>query len=213
MEHGISQLSSAPGPEALLGNWPALLEQVGTPEALTMLNASKEAFLCPKIDDLESLGVFLEAYQEQRLYPVEWPTIIRAHTCACHNQTRELIALDRTLASQGFEPGFARASRRIGQVQLQQLRPLRDQRVVQRYLEAVDTQQADGWHTLVYGVTLAVYSLPIRQGLINYARQTLQGFIEAAGRPLQIVAKDRQELLEQRCFDMAARLEKLVNGR
>ena len=43
-------------------------------------------------------------------------------------------------------------------------RPLRDQRLVQRYLTAVEQGEAQGWHTLVYGLTLAVYSLPLRQG-------------------------------------------------
>ena len=210
MEPGIRQFSSAPGPENLLGQWQPLLEQLGSPDALAMLNASTDALFCPKIDGLETLGVFLEAYQEQLLYPVECPAIVRAHTCATHNQTRELIALDRTIASQGIHPGFAHASRRMGRFQLQRLRPLRDHRVVQRYLEAVDQQQADGWHTLVYGLTLAVYSLPLRQGLVNYARQTLHGFIEAAARPLQIPVQDCRDLLESQCLDMSPQVEKLL---
>ena len=60
------------------------------------------------------------------------------------------------------------------------MRPLRDDRVVQRYLDAVESGRAFGWHTIMYGLTLAVYSLPLRQGLLFYAQQTLAGLAAAA---------------------------------
>jgi len=81
---------------------------------------------------------------------------------------------------------FAKASFRVGQAQLKKLRPLRDERLAQRYLRAVEAGQANGWHTLVYGVTLAIYSLPLRQGLLGYSHQTTRGFIYAAARPLRL---------------------------
>jgi len=54
--------------------------------------------------------------------------------------------------------------RRVGQSQLKRFRSLRDHRLVQRYLKAVGEGRAHGWHTLVYGITLSVYSLPLIQG-------------------------------------------------
>lgn len=68
---------------------------------------------------------------------------------------------------------FASPSRQIGRRQLARLRPLRDERIVRRYLAAVESGRADGWHTVVYGLTLALYSLPLRQGLLHYAQETL----------------------------------------
>ena len=97
---------------------------------------------------------------------------------------------------------FAAASRLVGHTQLQRLRPLRDQRLVQRYLAAVELNEANGWHTLVYGVTLAVYSLPLRQGLFGYAQQTTRGFIQAAARPLKLAEAEADSL-----FDVNFRLE------
>ena len=41
---------------------------------------------------------------------------------------------------------------------------------------AVERGEAHGWHTLVDGVTLAIYSLPLRQGLLGYAQQTTVRF-------------------------------------
>ncbi len=40
--------------------------------------------------------------------------------------------------------------------------------------------QAHGWHTLVYGIMLAVYSWPLRQGLMHYARETMGGLALAS---------------------------------
>ena len=81
---------------------------------------------------------------------------------------------------------------------------------VQRYLNAVEAGQAQGWHTLVYGLTLAVYSLPARQGLLHYARQTLFGFIYAAARPLQLGEADCRLLLEELCAALPKELASLL---
>ena len=48
---------------------------------------------------------------------------------------------------------------------------MRDARVVRRYIEAVDAGKASGWHPVVYGVLLAVHSIPLRQGMAHHALQ------------------------------------------
>ena len=74
---------------------------------------------------------------------------------------------------------------------------MRDHRLLQRYLRAVDDKLAHGWHTLVYGVTLSVYSLPVLQGLVSYERQTLLGFIHAVARCLRLSETDCCNLINQ----------------
>ena len=69
--------------------------------------------------------------------------------------------------------------------------------VVQRYLRAVESGMAHGWHTLVYGATLSVYSLPVLQGLVSYERQTLLGFIHAVARCLRLSETDCANLIDQ----------------
>ena len=54
------------------------------------------------------------------------------------------------------------------------------------FLGAVNEGSAYGWHTLVYGIILSTYSLPLRQGLLHYGRQTLGGFIGSATRSLDL---------------------------
>ena len=166
----------------------------------------------PAVACYETLAVFLRAYLKQRLVPLEWPAIQRAFNHASRNETRELIALDQEVSRHPALSESASASRRVGKSQLQRLRPLSDARVVQRYLGAVEEGRAQGWHTLVYGLTLAVYSLPIRQGLILYARQTLSGFIYAAARPLRMSERGCCELVDDLCVGLPTSLEALLSG-
>jgi urease accessory protein UreF len=105
---------------------------------------------------------------------------------------------------------FAAPSRRVGQGQLQKLRPLRDQRIVQRYLQAVESGAAHGWHTLVYGLTLAIYSLPLRQGLLGYAHQTMRGFIYSAAATLRLSERECRDLFDESCADLPAAVDVLL---
>jgi urease accessory protein UreF len=199
-------------PEAieLLGECHPLLDQLGSADGLFTLSGVATSLRLPKVDSLATLGKFLEAYQAEVLLPLELPAIYRAHQHASRNQSRELLALDVEIAGQNKHDALASASRRVGRSQLQRLRPLRDERVVQRYLQAVEKEHAQAWHTLVYGLTLAVYSLPVRQGLLTYARQTLRGFIQAAARPLQLSAEECAQVLAGRCASLPGKLEEIV---
>jgi len=59
-------------------------------------------------------------------------------------------------------------------------------------------------------LTLAVYSLPVRQGLLGFAQQTMKGFIQAAARPLALSAADCIALLESRCTGWPEKLDAIV---
>jgi len=66
----------------------------------------------------------------------------------------------------------------------------------------VEDGNAHGWHTLVYGLTLAVYSLPSRQGLLGYAHQTTRGFIYSAARMLRLSERQCRSLFDNLCADL-----------
>ncbi len=170
----------------LTGDARELLEQLGAPEALPTLSLAATALTLEAVRDEATLRRFLAGYREQVLLPVELPAILAAHEHACRGELRELIALDRALASDVRLREFRAASAAVGRRQLNKLRPLRDQRFVQRYLRAVEDAEAHGWHTLVYGVFLAQYSLPLRQGLVLYSQRTLGGFLDSAGVTLRL---------------------------
>ncbi|HVV00174.1 MAG TPA: urease accessory UreF family protein, partial [Verrucomicrobiae bacterium] len=132
------------------------------------------------------------------------------HGHALRTEVRELIALDQQLIDEPSLLNFSAASRRVGQAQIQKLRPLRDSRVVQRYLNAVEAGQAHGWHTLVYGLTLAVYSLPLRQGLLGYAHQMTRSFIYNAARFLRLSEQQCRELFNELSAGLALAVESML---
>ena len=135
------------------------------------------------------------------------PAITRARFHAARGHLRELIALDRELDAQPVLPAFASASRRIGRAQLERLRPLRDERTVQRFLSAVEAGDAAGWHTVVYGISLAVYSWPLRHGLFSYARAVLSGLALAAGRPPGLAGPACSEMVQTFLLRLPAAIE------
>src|SRR5437867_9769075 len=160
-----------------LGDWHPLAEQLGSADGLLDLAAISDHLKIGPVRDAAALSEFLRQYHELLMFPLELPAIYGAYGHACRQELRELVILDQTLSDCEALAALAGASQRVGAGQLQKLRPLRDVRLVQRYLRAVEEGQAHGWHTLVYGITMAVYSLPLRQGLLGYAWQVTRGFI------------------------------------
>ena len=193
-----------------LGDWHPLAEQLGSTDGLVTLGSVSASLRLVPVHDLASLRLFLRNYQSQILLPFELPAIQSAHGHAVRHEVRELVVLDQSLAAQPFLSDFAAASRRVGQSQLRKLRPLRDERVMQRYLEAVESGRAHGWHTLVYGLTLAVYSLPLRQGLLGYAHQTTRGFIYSAARMLRLSEHQCRALFDSLSANLPEAVEALI---
>ena len=197
-------------PAEWLGDAHPLVEQLGSADGLASLHALAESLRSNPVASLPALREFLQRYHEGILLPHELPAIQTAFAHAGRNELRELVAFDQHLAKEPALQDFARASHRVGQGQLQKLRPLRDERMVQRYLAAVENKDAHGWHTLVYGLTLAVYSLPLRPGLLSYAHQTTRGFIQAAARGLKLTEVECRALFDERCAPLPGAVDLLV---
>ena len=164
----LHQTQLAPATADLLGDLHPLIEQLGSTDGLAALADAATSLPVRPITTAADLQLFLQNYHAKILHALELPAIQRAFHHAARNELRELIVYDRELAAEPLQQNFATASRRVGQAQLQRLRPLRDHRLVQRYLAAVEQGEAQGWHTLVYGLTLSVYSLPLRHQFGKY---------------------------------------------
>ncbi len=195
-----------------LGDWHPLAEQLGSTNGLMTLASASSLLRLQPVQDLPSLRRFLLAYHERILVPVELPAIRWAHAFGCCNGVQELVALDRQLAGEPLLRHFAEPSQRVGQSQLRKLRPLHDLRVLQRYRRAVEAGEASGWHTLVYGLTLAIYSLPLRQGLLGYAHQTTRGFIYAAPRRMRLSERACRALFDELGAALPAAIETVLRA-
>lgn len=203
----------APGsPAELLGDAHPLLEQLGGAEDLAVTGTLADAMELRRVSDVPSLRGFLDAYRAQVLVPVELPAIVAAYGHAARGELQELLALDARLARDTAIRKFALASCRVGQRQLSRLRPMRDQRLVQRYLAAIAEGRARGWHTLVYGVSLAMFSLPLRQGLQNYIEETTRGFIDSSAKSLRLAETDCGLLLLEQSAHLPSAIEFALNA-
>jgi len=200
----------ATDPAEWLGGWHPLAAQLGSADGLVALASLTAALNLPPIADLASLRKFIFAYHERVLRTVELPAILRAFQHTAGFELRELIAFDQELAALPELQPLAEPSRRVGRSHLENLRPLRDDRFVRRYLAAVDEGRAHAWHTLVYGLTLSVYSLPLRQGLVSYAAQTTRGFIQLGVAGFNYSEADCRALFDEVCGDLPAAAGRLL---
>jgi len=176
----------------LLGEFSALLQQIGSPVACAASSITAAGLTAKEFPARQEL---LETYLEEILLPLELPAIVEACGHALRGELRELIAQDQRLDAPLRQTPFAGPSRQVGRQQLSRMRPLRDDRMVQRYLAAVESGRAYGWHPLVYGLTLAVYSLPLRQGLLFYAQETLAALAGAAAGGKSILSLAVEDLM------------------
>jgi urease accessory protein UreF len=198
--------------EEILGEINLLAEQIGSADGLAALARTAPAPAFERVTDLASLRRFLRDYHSQVLLPLELPAICRAYHHVSRYELRELIELDRRMAGQPLLQCFATASQRVGTTQLKRLRPLRDQRLAQRYLRAVEAGEAHAWHTLVYGLILSLYSLPLRPGLLSYAQQTTRGFIGSVAGRLRLAESGSQQVLDDTCAAFPAAIEQALDS-
>lgn len=156
---------------------------------------------------------FLKSYTFEILLPHELPLIARAARHAEAHEVRELIRLDRALLNGPIPMPLASASRRVGRSQLRRFRTLKDLRVMQRYRHAVEAGMAEGWHTIVYGLTLHGFSLPLRQGLMAYALRTLQSFTASAGGTIRLPMEFREKVFADLSRDISPAIDGIVEGK
>ena len=157
------------------------------------------------------LAVVLERYRTTLLESIELPALTNARRLASRGRTKELIALDQDFL--GNHPEWlplSTGSTRFGRDYLTRLRPLRDERVVQRMLKAVQAGKTPGHHLIVFGLTMAVYSIPERQGLADYAQAALAAVITSAAGKLKLTPEDRAALLAPSQAHLPSAISRMV---
>lgn len=167
---------------ARLGISGLLSPDPANPRAVTMPGTATE------------LRRFILHYRDTILGPQELPAILQACTLANQGHARDLIQLDQEWTTTSRDRCFKEASLSVGRRQLGRLRPMRDHRVIQRYADAVDSGIAMGWHVIVYGIALSVFSVPQRSGLLHYAQMTLGSFLDSAPTSAQLTDGDKREI-------------------
>lgn len=160
----------------------------------------------PQVNDLSSLRQFVEWYAEEVLIKAEAPAIVQAAEYQRHYCPRELIELDKRLCSVPPLIQFQNASHTIGRSQLRRLLPMRDQKIVRIYYQAVQSGNAVGWHFLVYGLVLGLFYIPYRQGLVAYAKQTCRQFLIVGASRLGLPGDEVRQLEHEAVEKIVERL-------
>jgi urease accessory protein UreF len=192
------------------GDASLLAEQLGSAQELTELGPLVLSSQLTKIHSVSGLKDFLLNYRENLLGSRELPAIYDTYNHAVKNQVRELISLDLEISKDAHLKPFLTSSHHVGIRQLNKMRGLKDNRVLQRYRDAVLAGEAYGWHTLVYGLVLATYSIPLRQGLLHYGHQTLSGFVYRAGRALDLNEETCRGLIAENVSTLPSYIEQTL---
>lgn len=192
--------------ETFAGEFSGLLNRLGSLD-LEFVRSIKPSL---QVIDERSLQSFLREYASELLFEVELPSICKAYTHAVRYECRELIELDKRLALDPRMQRFGNASSQIGRPHLFNLRPLRENRLIQRYLAALDAGEVYAWHTLVYGISLSIYSVPLRQGLLVYSNLVLDGFANAAAGRLSISASALHNIVDEITSAVPKRIDSLI---
>lgn len=186
-----------------------LLDRLGSP-GLASLLPELAAFQSLTGPSQPQLLEYLENYRDNGLVAVEWPAVFAAFRLASQGRVRELLSLDLEFQMPPDFAELARASLQTGRMQLERLSPLRDQRLLQHYRKAVQAGQAKGWHAVVYGLFLSLYSLPLRQGMLRYAQIILRGLLESAARHHHFSQVQVSQALDQLESPLPSALETLL---
>ena len=147
------------------------------------------------VTDLRGLRLFLERYEREVLRPIELPTVQSAYWFANRGQFRELLELDAELSANDSLIPLARASLSVGREQLRLLKPMYDQRMVQRFRKCVVAGEARGWNPIVFGMFLSIHSIPVREGLMQFGRQIWSGIVNGVQESCDLSDEDCNALL------------------
>jgi len=207
-----NQPARGEGDGPLPGDITGLVEQLGAESGAFSMTAPAGWPLSGPVTDIATLRQFVREYRTRVLGPLELPSIQLAFHHAARHQVRELIELDQRIGQEPLFADFAAASRQVGKQQMKRLRPLRDQRMLQRYLAAVQSGAAHGWHTVVYGLIVSIYSLPLRPALVTFAEQTLRGFIHSGARRLDLAESESVALIGESSAGVPGLVDQVMGG-
>tara|TARA_Y100001934_G_scaffold283755_1_gene406358 strand:+ start:290 stop:955 length:666 start_codon:yes stop_codon:yes gene_type:complete len=199
-------------PDEITGEVRELLESIGGADALPSVSSLARSMSRNRTGTLQQLRTLLNDYVEHTLSAVELPAVVRAWQHADRGELRELLQLDAELRTDPRMKPFRAASCAVGRRQLSKLRALKDHRLLQRYLHAVESGEAAGWHAIVYGIFLSVYSVPVRQGLLHLARNTIGGLAFNATHGLGLRLSDSQEVLGELTDQLPEMANRALSG-
>ena len=174
-------------------------------------NAQASPFDFEAVRDLHGLRSFLSRYEQDILRVIELPAVHSAYWYANRGQFKELMALDAELSENEALAPFAEASLAVGREHLRMLKPMYDQRMMQRFRKCVVAGEARGWNPVVFGMFLSIHSVPVREGLLQFGRQIWSGFINSAQEAHGLKSAECSELLSEYLDRLPGSIEEVIS--
>ena len=174
-------------------------------------NAQVAPFNFEMVRDLRGLRSFLSRYEQGILRVIELPAVHSAYWYANRGQFKELMALDAELSENEALAPFAEASLAVGREHLRMLKPMYDQRMMQRFRKCVVAGEARGWNPVVFGMFLSIHSVPVREGLLQFGRQIWSGFINSAQEAHGLKSAECSELLSEYLDRLPGWIEEVIS--
>lgn len=163
------------------------------------------------VRDLRGLRSFLSRYEQDILRAIELPAVHAAYWYANRGQFKELMSLDAELSENEAIAPFAEASLAVGREHLRMLKPMYDQRMMQRFRKCVVAGEARGWNPVVFGMFLSIHSVPVREGLLQFGRQIWSGFINGAHEEHGLKSAECSELLSEYLDRLPSWIEEVIS--
>ena len=173
-------------------------------------DANSQPFDIEAVSDLRGLRLFLDRYERDILRPIELPAVLSAYWFANRGQFLELLELDAELSANASLMPFAEASLSVGREHLRLLKPMYDQRMVQRFRKCVVAGEARGWNPVVFGIFLSIHSVPVREGLVQFGTQLWNGFVNGAQKSCRLPDGECTELLGDYLDRLPGRIEEVI---
>ncbi|MDP6084369.1 MAG: urease accessory UreF family protein [Verrucomicrobiota bacterium] len=173
-------------------------------------NTGSQPFDIEAVSDLRGLRLFLDRYEREILRPIELPAVLAAYWFANRGQFRELLELDAELSANVSLMPFAQASLSVGREHLRLLKPMYDQRMVQRFRKCVVAGEARGWNPIVFGMFLSIHSVPVREGLVQFGAKLWSGLVNGARKNCHLREGECTELLGEYLDRLPGWIEEVV---
>ena len=173
-------------------------------------DANSQPFDIEAVSDLRGLRLFLDRYERDILRPIELPAVLSAYWFANRGQFRELLELDAELSANASLMPFAEASLSVGREHLRLLKPMYDQRMVQRFRKCVVAGEARGWNPIVFGIFLSIHSVPVREGLVQFGTQLWSGMVNGAREGCHLPDGECTVLLDETIDRLPGWIEEVI---
>ena len=162
------------------------------------------------VTSLRELRVFLARYEKEIFCDIELPAVHSAYWFANRGQFKELLSLDAELTANPTLQLFSEESLYVGRQHLRMLKPMYDQRMLQRFRKCVINGDAKGWNPIVFGMFLSIHSVPVREGLLQFGRQTWSGFINGIREQRDLPELECSLLLKEHMDRLPTWIENVV---